>query len=158
MCAYVKQLFPTLPVGVVHDHEVFQPNRSYHVCDFLVDQYAARKGDVTEFRDAGLALARRVGMAIVFSLNIISGGIQAPRDGSWNCSPTLTGGRGSDPPNCRMTAQQVRDWGILLGTAGCALTMWRYDEKFMEDPENVRAFRDVAARLATLPARPCRRQ
>jgi hypothetical protein len=157
MCAVVKRMFPTLPVGVVHDHDIFQPRQSYHVCEFLLDQYAARKGDVSQFRDAGLALARRDNMSIVFSLNIISGGIQAKRDGAWNCSPTLTGGRGSDEPNCRMTAQQVRDWGIVLGSAGCALTMWRYDPEFMANPDNVQAFRDVAAQLATLPARSCGR-
>ena len=108
MCAYVKQMFPTLPVGVVHDHDIFQPNQSYHVCEFLLDQYAARKGDVTKFRDAGLALGRRDNMAIVFSLNIIDGGIQAKRDGAWDCSPTLTGGRGSRraqlPDDCRAGA------------------------------------------------------
>jgi hypothetical protein len=150
-------MFPTLPVGVVHDHEVFQPNQSYHVCEFLVDQYAARKGDVTQFRDEALAMARRDKMAIVFSLNVIDGGIQAPRDGAWACSPTETEGRGSFKPNCRMTAQQVRDWGILLGSSGCALTMWRYDPQYMADPANVASFREVAAKLATLPSRSCGR-
>jgi hypothetical protein len=157
MCAYVKQMFPTLPVGVVHDHEVFQPNQSYHVCEFLVDQYAARKGDVTQFRDEALAMARRDKMAIVFSLNVIDGGIQAARDGNWACSPSETEGRGSFKPNCRMTAQQVRDWGILLGSSGCALTMWRYDPEYMADPANVASFREVAAKLATLPSRSCGR-
>jgi hypothetical protein len=157
MCAYVKQMFPTLPVGVVHDHDIFQPKQSYHACEFLVDQYAARKGDVTEFRDAALALARRDHMAIIFSLNIIDGGIQAARDGNWECSPTLTAGRGTFSPNCRMTAQQVRDWGILLGSAGCALTMWRYDPRFMADPANVASFQEVAAKLAALPSRSCGR-
>ena len=157
MCGVVKQMFPTLPVGVVHDHDIFQPKQSYHVCEFLLDQYAARKGDVVKFRDAGLAMGRRDDMSIVFSLNIINGGIQASRDGAWDCSPTETGGRGGGQPNCRMTAEQVRDWGILLGSAGCALTMWRYDPDFMARPENVQAFRDVAAKLATLPARSCGR-
>ena len=124
-------MFPTLPVGVVHDHDIFQPKESYHVCEFLLDQYAARKGDLVKFRDAGLALGRRDDMSIVFSLNIINGGIQASRDGAWDCSPTQTGGRGGRQPNCRMTAEQVRDWGILLGSAGCALTMWRYDPDFV---------------------------
>ncbi len=157
MCAYVKQMFPTLPVGVVHDHDIFQPKQSYHVCEFLVDQYAARTGDVTEFRDAALALASRDRMSIIFSLNIIDGGIQAARDGNWDCSPTLTSGRGTFGPNCRMTAQQVRDWGILLGSAGCALTMWRYDPEYMADPANIASFKEVAARLAALPRRSCGR-
>jgi hypothetical protein len=70
---------------------------------------------------------------------------------------TETGGRGTFNPNCRMTANQVRDWGIILGSAGCGMIMWRYDDAFMSDPNNVQAFRDVAARLAGLPARSCRR-
>jgi hypothetical protein len=102
-------------------------------------------------------MGRRDHMAIIFSLNIIDGGIQAARDGNWECDPTLTSGRGTFKPNCRMTAQQVRDWGILLGSAGCALTMWRYDREFMADPANMAAFRDVAAKLASLPSRSCSR-
>jgi hypothetical protein len=54
-----------------------------------------------------------------------------------------------------MTAQQVRDWGIVLGSAGCALTMWRYDDAFMSNADNRQAFKDVAARLATLPGKSC---
>jgi hypothetical protein len=57
-----------------------------------------------------------------------------------------------------MTADQVRDWGMVLGPAGCALTMWRYDPVFMANPENVQAFKDVAATLAKAPAIPCLRR
>jgi hypothetical protein len=56
-----------------------------------------------------------------------------------------------------MTAQQVREWGMVLGAAGCALTMWRYDATFMAKTENQEAFRAVAGHLATLPAKSCRR-
>jgi hypothetical protein len=56
-----------------------------------------------------------------------------------------------------MTAQQVRDWGIVLGSAGCALTLWRYDPEYMADPANVASFREVAAKLASLPSRSCGR-
>lgn len=159
MCGYVKAMFPTLPVGVVHPHDVFEPTNSYRVCDFIVSQYSHRKtlGDIQRFRDEALALGRRDGHAIAFSLNILDGGIQAARDGLWNCSAALTGGRGTFDPNCRMTAQQVREWGTVLGTAGCALTMWRYDVDFMAKTENQEAFRAVAGHLATMPAKSCRR-
>jgi hypothetical protein len=159
MCGYVKAMFPTLPAGVVHPHDVFEPTKSYRVCDFIVSQYSHRKtlGDIQRFRDEALALGRRDGHAIAFSLNILDGGIQAARDGLWNCSATLTGGRGTYDPNCRMTAQQVREWGKVLGAAGCALTMWRYDANFMAKTENQEAFRAVAGYLATQPARSCRR-
>jgi hypothetical protein len=158
LCAYVKGIFPTLPVGVVHPHQAFEPDQSYHVCDFMVDQYSWRQGDVTKFRDDGLALARRDGMAIAFSMNILNGGIQAKRNGAWDCPAGTTEGRGTHKPNCRMTAAQVREWGVLLGSAGCAFVLWRYDDVYMSDPENQRAFTDVANVLAIRPANPCRRK
>ena len=154
LCGYVKGLFPALPVGVAHGHDTFEPANSYLVCEFLLDQYAWRKGDVTTFRDNGLALARRDGMSILFSVNLLNGGV-TDRDGIWDC--TGTGGMGTYAPNCRMTAQQVRDWGILLGSAGCALSMWRYDDAFVLNADNQQAFNDVRSRLATLPGKSCRR-
>jgi hypothetical protein len=36
--------------------------------------------------------------------------------------------------------------------------MWRYDASFMANPENRRAFEDVAGRLSALAAKACRRQ
>jgi hypothetical protein len=156
LCGVVQKMFPTLNAGVAHDHAAFEPTKSYRVCQFLVDQYSSRDGDVTAFRDAGLALGARDHHAILFSLNILNGGLQ-DRDGVYDCTDSGQGGIGTYSPNCSMTAQQVRDWGITLGSAGCALMMWRYDTEFMSNPNNVQAFKDVAARLATLPAKSCRR-
>jgi hypothetical protein len=155
MCRYVKNIFPTLPVGVVHEHDMFEPSNSYRDCQFIVSQYSHRFGDVRKFRDDALALGRRDGIAIAFSMNIMNGGVQAARDGRWACDPARTGGRGTYEPNCRMTAEQVREWGIVLGEAGCALMMWRYDDSFMAKPDNNQAFADIANRLATHPRRPC---
>jgi len=156
LCTYVKNMFPTMLVGVVHNHQTFEPTKSYQVCEFLVDQYSWRKGSVNDFIQAGLDLGRRDGLGIIFSMNILNGGIQAERDGLWNCPLSTTGGRGTFDPNCRMTAQQVREWGTTLGSAGCAMMMWKYDDAFMANPENAQAFRDVAATLASLPAKSCR--
>jgi hypothetical protein len=142
-------------VGVVHTHDAFEPTKSYRVCEFIVDQYESRFGSVTAFRDAGLALARRDGHSIAFSLNILNGGVQAVRDGLWECSPTLTAGRGTYNPNCRMTPEQVRNFSMVLGPAGCGLLYWRYDATFMADPANIQAFKDIAAKLASAPAKSC---
>ena len=154
LCGYVKQIFPTLPAGVQHRWDVFEPTKSYRVCDFLSSQYTERAGSVTTFRDGGLALAARDHHAILFSLNILNGGTQ-DRDGTWDC--TGTGGLGTYSPNCRMTASQVRDYGLVLGPAGCAMAMWQYDLGFMSDAGNQQAFKDIGARLATLPRKPCTR-
>jgi hypothetical protein len=155
MCGYAKAMFPTLPAGVAHRHDAFEPASSYRVCEFVISQYSSRHGSAAAFRDAGLAMARRDGHAIVFGMNILNGGIQ-DRDGSWDCIGT--GGKGTYAPNCRMTAAQITENGLVLGPAGCALTMWRYDATFMANPENRRAFQDVAGRLSTSPAKACRRQ
>ena len=53
---------------------IFEPEKGYRTCDFIVWQYRLSKGDVKAFRDGGLALARRSGIAIAFSLNILHGG------------------------------------------------------------------------------------
>jgi hypothetical protein len=159
MCGYVKAIFPTLPVGVVHQHLVFEPEKSYKVCDFLVTQYSGptKVGTATDFRDSGLAYGKRDGIAIAFSMNILNGGIQAPRDGLWNCPLTTTGGRGTFDPNCRMTASQIRQVGLTLGPAGCTMLMWRWDEGLGASPAYQQAFKDIVAKLATLPAKSCRR-
>jgi hypothetical protein len=159
MCGYVKAMFPTMPVGVVHDHRVFQPDVSYHRCDFIVSQYrwGKTKGDAAKFRDDALAVGRRDGIAIAFSLNILDGGIPRGR-GDEHCPVPQTGGDGTSGRACRMTADQIRDWGVVLGSAGCALTMWRYDPIFMADPKNIQAFKDVGTALSKAPGRSCGRQ
>jgi hypothetical protein len=158
MCRYVKAIFPTLPVGVVHDHRVFEPDQGYSSCDFIVSQYAYRKnkGDVEAFRDGGLAFAARNHMGIIFSLNVLDGGI--PRKATGTCEIPETGGPGTFGRNCRMTAQQIRDFGLILGPAGCAFTMWRYDRDFFNDSANKASFAEVADSLAKVPAKVCRRQ
>jgi hypothetical protein len=156
LCADVKRIFPTLPAGVAHRHDKFEPTKSYRICDFLIDSYASEFGSVTTYRDAGLALAQRDHHAIIFSLGILDGGTR-DQTGTWDCAGT--GGMGTFYPHCRMTATQVRDFGLVLGPAGCAgLLMWRYDSDFMANTENQLAFKDVASRLASLPARSCTRQ
>jgi hypothetical protein len=154
LCGYVKAIFPTLPAGVVHRHDVFEPTKSYRVCDFIASQYSARVGSVTTFRDGGLAMAQRDGHAIMFSMNILNGGTQ-DKDGTWDCGGAPLG---QDPPNCQMTAAQLRDFGSVLGPAGCGLLMWRYDQTFLSRTDNKQAFADVAALLASQPAKQCRRK
>jgi hypothetical protein len=156
LCAEVKNRFPTLPAGTEHQHDKFEPTKSYRVCDFIVDQYDYRRGDINAFRDAGLAMAARDGHAVLFSINILDGGVQ-DKDGVWDCTGAGQAGRGTFAPNCRMPPAMVRTTGTTLGPVGCGLFMWRTDRVFMENPENQRAFQDIAARMATVPGKPCRR-
>jgi hypothetical protein len=149
MCRYVQGIFPTLPVGVVHDHRQFEPEKNYQDCEFLVSQYRLSKGTVESFRDGGLAFASRSGIAIAFSLNVLHGGVQGT-----DCDKY-----GYDPNGllCPMTGEQLRDFGLTLGSAGCALNMWRYEEAYFAQPEIQEAVRTVGESLAKLPRKPCRR-
>jgi hypothetical protein len=152
MAAYVKAMFPTLAQGVSQKHNSFEPTKSYQVIDFINDQYELRQGDVVAFRDAGLALARRDGHAVIFSINLLDGGTIVP-----GCPVPETGGTGTFSNRCRVTPAQLEAWATILGPAGCAMTMWRYDDAFMSVADNQRAFRNIAALLAPLPRKPCRR-
>jgi len=151
MAEYVRAMFPTLPIGVTMDYSIW-PDQSYKKLDFIVSQYRWSKGDVTAYRDGALRLAARDGHQVVFSLNILDGGYRI--DG---CPVPQTGGPGTYGSNCRMTPQQLRDYGLVLGPAGCGLAMWRYTQDFMANPDNRSAFQDIAGVLATLPAKACRK-
>jgi len=156
LCSVLKGMFPTLPAGVQHQHDMFEPDKSYKVCDFIIDQYDWRRGDVTTFRDAGLAMAARDHHAVMFGINVLDGGVQ-DKDGTYSCDGPGQGGKGTYSPNCRMTPQQVRDWGLLLGKAGCGLFMWRADDQFMANSGNVQSLRDLATGLGATPKKACTR-
>jgi hypothetical protein len=114
------------------------------------------KGDVATWRSKVLAQAATDGVQVGFSLNLLNGGVP-DTDGTYSCDGAGQGGKGLSNLNCRMTAQQVRDWGIALGQSGCLMFMWRFDDAFMARTDNQQAFRDVASRLATTAAKSCRR-
>jgi hypothetical protein len=161
MASYVKAIFPTLPVGVNHGpngYYQWRPTERYRVLDYVLNQYSwwVTTGNVAAYRDKVLAQAALDGVQVAFSLNLLNGGVQ-DKDGTYSCDGAGQGGKGLTNQNCRMTAQQVRDWGLTLGRTGCAMFMWRYDDTFMSRSDNQQAFRDVAGGLASSAAKSCRR-
>jgi hypothetical protein len=151
MAVFAKTIFPTLPMGVTLDYRIWN-DRSFRVVDFQVSQYRHAKGKVTAYRDGALALGARDGQAILFSMNILDGGKRAA-----DCPVPETGGAGTYGRNCRMSPEQVLEYGKILGPAGCAFLMWRYDPAFMAQSENQQAFNELAGRLATGSATSCKR-
>ncbi|MGH7509214.1 MAG: hypothetical protein ACREMZ_07060 [Gemmatimonadales bacterium] len=170
MADYLRTIFPTLPAGFVGRTD-WRESETSRKLDFQVVQYSWRKpeggtpGDVVTFREQSLAHGVKNRLVIAFSLNVLDGGFKViagdPTTYQYlDCPVPLTGGKGttwSTSQNCGMTPQQIRDWGRLLGSAGCALMLWRYDAGMMADPNYQAAFRDVGATLGTLPAKACRR-
>jgi hypothetical protein len=161
MATYAKAIFPTLPMGVNHGpngYYQWRPTEHYRVVDYVANQYNwwVTKGDVATWRSKVLAQAATDGVQVGFSLNLLNGGVP-DTDGTYSCDGAGQAGKGLSNLNCRMTAQQVRDWGIALGQSGCLMFMWRLDDAFMGRTDNQQAFRDVASRLATTAAKSCRR-
>jgi hypothetical protein len=161
MATYAKAIFPTLPMGVNHGpsgYYQWRPTEHYRVVDYVNNQYNwwVTTGNVGAWREKVLAQAATDGVQVSFSLNVLDGGVQ-DRDGTYDCSGSGQAGSGTYSPNCRMTAQQVRDWSLALGPSACVMFMWRMDDRFMGRSDNQQAFRDVAAGLATAQRRSCRR-
>jgi hypothetical protein len=165
MATYAKQYFPTLPMGV--DHTTMYPSwrtsERYHVVDYIWSpplywNTLAKGVTIAAWRDAVVAQATLDGVRVAWGLNPLDGGIQAVRDGLWNCPITASEGRGTFAPNCRMTADQVRDWGRTLAQSpSCFLIMWRYDATYMGRADNQQAFNDLASTLRAKPRTSCRR-
>jgi len=158
MAKYVKNMFPTLPVGVTYGTRGYQwrTNEHFRVVDWVSSQYMwiITKGNVTAWRDAVLNWARAEGVTPGFSLNLLDGGVKDDA-GAWDCPNT--GGKGTMSRYCRMTADQVRSWGRAIGPYGCVMLSWRYDDAFMSKSANRSAFSDVASLLNTKPRRSCKR-
>jgi len=158
MAAYAKQIFPTLPMGINQGGPGYRwrTGERFHKLDYVLAQYqwTATEGDIGAWREAVINRARIDGVRPAFSLNLLNGGIP-DRSGSWDCRGT--GGKGTRSRMCRMTADQVKNWGRAVGPSGCLMLMWRYDGAFMSKSANQDAFRSVASLLASQPRRSCRR-
>jgi hypothetical protein len=161
MAAYVKNIFPTLPVGVNHGPPGYQWRSSEHYTkvDYAVYQYAhwITQGDILAWRNAVLAQAGLDGVRPALSLNILDGGAQDRNDGTYDCTGPGQGGLGTRFPNCWMTPDQVRTWGEALTPYACVMLMWQYDVAYMSNSANQQAFRDVAALAASKPRPRCKR-
>jgi hypothetical protein len=161
MAAYVKTIFPTLPVGVNHGPPgyTWRSWERYTKVDYVAYQYAywVTKGNVVAWRDAALAQARLDGVTPGFSLNILNGGVPDSDDGTYDCTGPGQGGLGTRYPNCWMTPDQVRSWGEALTPYACVMLMWQYDGAYMSNSANQDAFKDIAALAASKPRPSCKR-
>jgi len=161
LAAYVKNIFPTLPVGVNHGPPGYQWRslERYTKVDYAVYQYAhwVTQGDILAWRNAVLAQAALDGVRPALSLNILNGGAQDRDDGTYDCTGPGQGGLGTRYPNCWMTPDQVRTWGEALTPYACVMLMWQYDAAYMSNSANQEAFRGVAALAASKPQPRCKR-
>lgn len=157
MAVYLRGILPTLPIGANFGLGFlgWRPTERFTQLDYLTTQYSwvLFKGDVVRWRDSVQSLARRDGLGVAFSLNLLDGGVQ-DTDGTIDCPWSAPGTFGT---NCWMTPDQVRSWAELVGPSGCYLLLWRFDAAFMGRAVNQQALRDVAGTLATVARRRCAR-
>ena len=161
MAAYVKTIFPTLPVGVNHGPPAYKWRNTerYTKVDYVVYQYAhwVSMGNITTWKDAVLAQAQLDGVRPAFSLNVLNGGKQDKGDGLYDCVGTEMGGMGTRYPNCNMTPTQIKTWGKTLAPLACAMLLWEFRAPVFTKAANMSAFTEIATLAASKPKPSCRK-
>lgn len=167
MARYVKAIFPTLPVGVDHASNMFQPNSSYTIIDYIWASYSAQMGNLVTWRDANLAMCARDHHQVVFGFNVLSSGSRTfgcTTSAAVCCPEPATQGQGGQGGNgffCRPTATQMKSYGTTLGPFGSGLMIWWWDDTTMNSGSyvaaNVSAFTFLASALSKIPVKSWRR-
>ena len=158
LCGYVKELFPTLPAGVQHRHDIFEPTKGYRVCDFVASQYSSRvrRRDLVPrfglWRWRGVTATRSCS-----AMNILNGGEQ-DKDGVYDCTGPGPGRQRHVRPQLPDDARsRCGEWGQTLGPVGCAMFMSGAMTRLHGRTRRTsRRSGTSAARLATAPAKSCR--
>lgn len=153
LCVAARTLFPTLAVGVGHQHQLFDPAANYRSCDFIIDQWSSGYGNSTLWRDQALAFGNRSHVAILFGINGLDGGTK-DLTGAWDCPQS---GVGTFNNNCWLTPTQYLDAALSFIGQGCGLLTWRAGGGMETDSRYAAGYRQVADTSRKLPRKECRR-
>jgi len=146
MARYSKSIWPTLPTAVrAAPAWLLAGDTTYRDLDIAWAQWAgplhgAGTGLTPEdFRDKNVALAKRLGLGLIFGVNYLNGG-----DGSSGVP-----GTDSHPEWWQMSAPELVHVGTVLVQApyACAFLSWRYAPEYVGRPD-VRAALDSVAVMA----------
>ncbi|HEY7634268.1 MAG TPA: hypothetical protein VH763_01865, partial [Gemmatimonadales bacterium] len=146
MAGYSKSLWPALPTAVRAPPQwLGAGDTTYQSLDVAWAQWAgplhgAGKGlTPEEFRDKNVALAKQLGLGLVFGVNYLNGG-----DGSSGIAGTA-----SHPGDWEMSVAELVHVGTVLAQApySCAYLSWHYTPDFAGRTD-VRAALDSVAAVA----------
>lgn len=155
LCQYIKDKIASVPVGVSHQPQAFQPDKNYKVCDFTVNQWSVRSGNRGDWMKLSDSIAKRQGTQTLYSINPINGGVQ-DKDGTWDCS-AQAGVKGQREPNCAMMPDTLKAALLQLGTRSVGgQMMWRYQAAMVT--RNAVVFKQVADSLKKVPFKPLKRR
>jgi hypothetical protein len=156
MARYSKSIWPTLPTAVRAPPQwLLAGDTSYQSLDIAWAQWAgplhgAGTGLTPEqFRDKNVALAKQLGLGLVFGMNYLNGG-----DGSSGIPGTA-----SHPNQWQMSPAELVNVGTLLIQApySCAFLSWHYAPEYLGRPDVRAALDSIAAAAATRGGTSCLR-
>jgi hypothetical protein len=142
MARYSKSIWPTLPTAVrAAPRWLLAGDTTYQNLDIAWAQWSGpRRGQTAEeFRNENVALAKQLGVGLIFGMNYLDGG-----DGS-----SGIGGTPDHPHLWQMSAAELVSVGTMLAEApyACAFLSWRHDAAFESRPD-IRAALDSVAAVA----------
>lgn len=147
MAKYSKQLFPGLTT-VVRSYTPWLAGASFRwkYLDAAMAQYSARKGEVSHWMREQTSAARREGLGLIVSLNLLNGGNRA------------SGIRGLYRGNYAMSARQIKSWGTLLATnnLSCGFFFWNYNQRYFGRSDIKSALSQVSAKAKNRSRQSCR--
>lgn len=122
--AYSKSIWPAMPTGSGSPADDMEAGAPYTSLDFAFSQYRDKKGDLATWLTGQTAAARRAGLGILLSINILDGNVD----------------------NSSYSAAQLSAVGATLAAEpyACGLTMWKYDSAYFADA----AIRSAMASIA----------
>jgi hypothetical protein len=148
MAQYSKQIWPTMPT-IVRAFPAYLDDypHPYQYLDAVRIQYHARFGDLDQFIESNVGLARQLGLVVVGGLNVLKGG-----------GPTSGLPNPSDDSKFYMNASQLRSWGkrFLSEPGLCGFLLWQYDPLYFSRQDIEAALKELKQQAATLPNRACR--
>jgi hypothetical protein len=147
MAQYSKQLWPGMATMVrARPSWLAQAPISYTHLDAGMVHYTARRGDPTNFLAGEVTIAKRLGLKVGLSMNLLDGG-----DGS-------SGIPGFSSGKYAMSADELRRYGsaLLRNDYGCAFLMWKYDAAYYARSDIQSAMADLSNQARNHPRTPCR--
>jgi hypothetical protein len=147
MARYSKQLYPGLTT-VVRSYATWLQGARFRwkYLDATMAQYSARKGEVNKWIRAESSAARKEGLGLIVSLNVLNGGNRASRL------------RGLYRGNYAMSASQLRSWGNVLASnnLSCGMFFWNYNRTYMSRSDIKSALSYLSSRTKSRSRQSCR--
>lgn len=147
MAKYSKGIFPTMPtiVRAVPTWLASAPV-TYTYLDAGWAQYTAVKGDATRWVTAEVSAAKRKGLGLLTSLNVLDGG-----NGS-------SGIRGTSSGKYSMSASELRSYGnaMLNQTYSCGFYQWMYNSTYYGRSDIKSAMSELSAKARAHSKTSCR--